>query len=177
VSGTEEHLSWYAIHVAAKKEKQTTTMLLQKGYECFLPLHAKRTTWSDRLKVTSAPLFAGYVFSRFDIQHRLPILMTPNVYGVVGAGKRPIAVADSDLDAIRTALQNGMVLEPYDSLQKGDSVRVTKGPLTGFEGIFVRYQGGCRLILSVSLINRSVAVEIDRLCVEACPATLPQRQH
>ena len=137
MSGTEEQQSWYAIHVAAKKEKQTTTMLLQKGYECFLPLYAKRTTWSDRLKVTSAPLFAGYVFSRFDIQHRLPILMTPNVYGVVGAGKRPIAIADSDLDAIRTALQNGMVLEPYDSLQKGDTVRVTKGPLAGFEGIFV----------------------------------------
>jgi transcription antitermination factor NusG len=162
----DEHLSWYAIQVTAKKEKLVASVLAEKGYECFLPLYPKRSMWSDRVKVTSVPLFIGYVFSRFDVQCRLPILVTPNVRAVVGNGKIPAAIPGQDLDAIRIALQNGFPVEPYDCFQEGDVVRVTKGPLTGVEGSFLHYRGSSRLILSVPLIQRSVAVEIDRLCVE-----------
>jgi transcription antitermination factor NusG len=100
------------------------------------------------------------------VRQRLPILVTPNVYAVVGNGKVPSAIPERDLDAIRAALRNGLPVEPYDCLEEGDVVRVTKGPLTGVEGVFIQYRGSCRLILSVPLIQRSVAVEIDRLCVE-----------
>jgi transcription antitermination factor NusG len=168
---SDEQLSWYAIHVAARKEKQITTILSEKGYTCFLPLYNKQSTWSDRIKVTSLPLFAGYVFCRFDVQTRLPILVTPNVHGIVGAGKIPLSIPEHDLDAIRTALQNGLPLAPHDSLQKGDLVRVTKGPLIGVEGSFLRYHSGYRLVLSIGLINRSVSVEMDRNCVEPCSRT------
>jgi transcription antitermination factor NusG len=161
-----EHLGWYAIQVASKKEKLVASALTEKGYQCYLPLYPKRTQWSDRIKVTSVPLFGGYVFSRFDVRHRLPVLVTPNVLAVVGNGKIPAAIPERDLDAIRIALQNGLTVEPHDCLQEGDTVRVTKGPLTGIEGSFIQYRGSCRLILSVPLIQRSVAVEIDRLCVE-----------
>lgn len=163
---SSEHLAWYAIQVATRKEKQIASMLSEKGYECFLPLYSKRTVWSDRVKSTTVPLFCGYVFTRLDVRFRLPVLMTPNVQGIVGAGKVPAAVPDEDLEAIRTALRNGFPVEPHDDLHQGDLVRVTRGPLTGLEGSFIRYQGGFRLILSVSLINRSVAVEMDRACVE-----------
>ena len=166
MDGTVEHLGWYAIQVASKKEKLVTSVLTEKGYQCYLPLYPKRVVWSDRIKVTSVPLFGGYVFSRFDVRHRLPILVTPNVLSVVGNGKVPVAIPERDLDTIRIALQNGLAVEPHDRLEEGDIVRVTKGPLTGIEGSFIQYRGGCRLILSVPLIQRSVAVEIDRFCVE-----------
>ena len=166
MDSTVEHLGWYAIQVASRKEKLVASVLAEKGYECFLPLYPKRSMWSDRVKVTSVPLFVGYVFSRFDVRCRMPILVTPNVHAVVGNGKIPAAIPGRDLDAIRVALQNGFPVEPYDCLQEGDVVRVTKGPLTGVEGAFLQYRGSCRLILSVPLIQRSVAVEIDRLCVE-----------
>jgi transcription antitermination factor NusG len=161
-----DHLGWYAIQVASRKEKLVASVLTEKGYECFLPLYPKRSMWSDRVRITSVPLFVGYVFSRFDVRCRLPILVTPNVHAVVGNGKIPAAIPGPDLDAIRVALQNGFPVEPCDCLQEGDVVRVTKGPLTGVEGSFLQYRGSCRLILSVPLIQRSVAVEIDRLCVE-----------
>ena len=166
MDGTLEHLGWYAIQVASKKEQFVASVLTEKGYQCYLPLYPKRTTWSDRIKVTSAPLFGGYVFSRFDVRYRLPILVTPNVFSVVGNGKVPIAIPERDLDGIRIALQNGLAVEPHDCLQEGDIVRVTKGPLSGVEGSFIQYRGSCRLIFSVPLIQRSVAVEIDRACVE-----------
>jgi transcription antitermination factor NusG len=168
--------SWYAIHVSAKKEKQVAEMLCQKAYECFLPVYTKRSMWSDRINITTSPLFSGYVFSRFDVRYRLPILMTPNVHGIVGAGKVPTAIPENDIEAIRTALRNGMPVEPYDSLSNGDTVVVTKGPLEGVQGMFIRYQGSFRLVLSLPLINRSVAVEMDRSCVERCSAS-HVRQH
>jgi transcription antitermination factor NusG len=169
MSVNSEHFAWYAIQVASRKEKQTATVLSEKGYECFLPLYSKRTMWSDRIKKTTVPLFAGYVFTRLDVRFRLPILVTPYVQGIVGHGKVPVAVSEEDLEAVRTALRNGVPIEPCDSLHHGDAVRVIKGPLAGLEGSFVRYHRGFRLVFSVSLINRSVAVEMDRACVEPAP--------
>ena len=161
-----ERLSWYAIEVACQKEKLVASVLSEKGYECYLPLYSKRSVWSDRIRVTSIPLFCGYVFSRLDIQYRLPVLVTPGVRSIVGHGKIPVAVPERDLEAVRVVLTNGFPIEPCERLQEGDRVRVTKGPLTGVEGSFLRYRGSYRLILSVSLIERSIAVEIDRSCVE-----------
>lgn len=161
-----EPLAWYAIHVTPQKEKQIAYVLSDKGYDCFLPLYARRRVWSDRIKVTEVPLFGGYVFCRLDVQFRLPVLMTPNVRAIVGSGKIPVEIPEPDLEAIRAVLRSGLPVEPCDSLHAGDAVRVTKGPLAGLAGEFVRYRGSCRLILSIPLINRSVAVEMDRVYVE-----------
>ena len=164
-----ERFSWYAIEVACQKEKLVASVLSEKGYECYLPLYSKRSVWSDRIRVTSVPLFCGYVFSRFDVQHRLPILVTPGVRSIVGHGKVPVAIPERDLETVRVVLKNGFPIEPCQRLQAGDRVRVIKGPLTGIEGSFLRHRGSYRLILSVSLIERSIAVELDRSCVEPIP--------
>lgn len=159
-------LRWYAIGVASRKEKTVASALSEKGYDCFLPLCNRRRIWSDRIKVISVPLFDGYVFSRFDAHHRLPILVTPGVRAIVGTGKVPVSIPEREIDAIRLAVEHGFSVEPCDRLEQGDLVRVKKGALTGVEAIFVRYRGTDRLVLSVSLIQRSVAVEIDRVYVE-----------
>lgn len=168
-----ETLGWYALQTAPRKEKLVSSVLSEKGYECFLPLYSRRSVWSDRIKVTSLPLFPGYVFSRFDVQVRLPILMTPGVNTVVGNGKIPTPVSEDDLNAVRAVLRNRLPVEPCDSLEEGDPVRVIKGPLEGLTGSFVQYRGCYRLILSISLINRSVAVDIDRAYVESISSRRP----
>ena len=89
----EQH-SWYAVQVTTRKEAVVSTILAGKGYECYVPLYPKRRMWSDRVKVTLAPVFSGYVFTRFDVRYRLPILVTQNVQGIVGAGKLPIAIPE-----------------------------------------------------------------------------------
>jgi transcription antitermination factor NusG len=159
-------LQWYAVEVRSRKEQLVASVLTQKDHECFLPLYQSRKVWSDRIKTSAVPLFAGYVFSRFDATHRLPILITPCVRSIVGTDNGPTPIDDSELEAIRIATQNGLSLEPCDHLQDGDRVVVTKGLLTGIEGSFVRYRGSDRLILSVSLIHRSVAIEIDRAYIQ-----------
>jgi transcription antitermination factor NusG len=159
-------LYWYAIEVASHKEKTVASTLTDKGFECFLPLYTRRRMWSDRIKVSVVPLFDGYVFCRFDVCLRMPVLMTPAVRAIVANGHIPAAIPERELDAIRIALQHGFPVEPCDTLNEGDRVRVTRGALAGVEGTFVRHRGSDRLIVSVSLIQRSVSMEIDRLCVE-----------
>jgi transcription antitermination factor NusG len=163
----EPGCSWYAVEVAYKKELVVASALGHKSFECYVPLYESRKVWTDRIKVVSLPLFSGYVFCRFDPNgKRLPILMTPFVRQVVSINREPAPIPDAEIDGIRLALESGAAVEPCERLQSGSRVTVSKGPFTGFEGDFVRYQGKDRLILSISLINRAVAVEIDRAFVE-----------
>ena len=162
-------LNWYAVDVASRKEALVASVVTEKGYECFLPLYNRRALWSDRIKVSAVPLFAGYVFCRFDPQFRLPILVTPGVRDIVGARRVPIPIADSEIEGIRLAVLSGFALEPCSHLKQGDRVLITKGPLKGVEGMVVRHHGTDRLLLSVTAIQQSLAVEVDKLCVELIP--------
>src|SRR5215469_5369890 len=83
-------LEWYALQVRPRTEKFTVQLLNQKGYEPFLPTYLRKRRWSDRVKVLSEPLFPGYLFCRLDARFRLPVLTTPSVISIVGAGKEPI---------------------------------------------------------------------------------------
>src|SRR5690242_6825180 len=94
-------LPWYAIHVRSKCEKKAADALARKGYECLLPVYRERRKWSDRTKVVELPLFPSYVFSRFDVEVRLPILKTPGVLAVAGIGRIPQPLDPAEIDQVR----------------------------------------------------------------------------
>jgi len=160
-------LPWYALHVRTRHEVGVSAHLRGMGYEDFLPLHKSRTRWSDRVKETETPLFPGYLFCRFDPQNRLPILKTPGVIQVVGYSRQPIPVEEAEIEAIQALVASGIPSQPWPYLEVGDKVRIGSGPLRGREGILVEFKGRHRLILSVALLQRSVAVEIDAALVTA----------
>jgi transcription antitermination factor NusG len=135
--------------------------LLNKGYEGFLPLYRQKSRWSDRIKEIQLPLFPGYLFCRFDVNKRLPILITPGVIQVVGIGKTPHPVDESEISALQSIVLSGLQTEPRSYLNIGQRVRVELGPLSGVEGILTAMKGYSRLVVSVSLLQRSVSVEID----------------
>jgi transcription antitermination factor NusG len=154
---------WYAIRIQSRLGNVAAATLRGKGYEEFLPLYRSRRRWSDRFKELELPLFPGYLFCRFDVTDRLlPILTTPGVIGIVGAGKTPIPVDDEEIEAIRAILRSGLAARPWPFLQVGSKVYIERGPLTGMEGIIANADKVYRLIVSVNLLQRSVAVEIDR---------------
>jgi transcription antitermination factor NusG len=157
---------WYALHVKPRFEKYVTTQLDSKGYETFLPTYVSKRKWSDRVKSLSLPLFPSYVFCRFDIHSRLPIVITPGVMAVLGAGKIPAPIDESELSAIRHITEAQVRAEPCPYLAVGEMVRVESGPLEGLVGIVLRTKGSDRLVVSVSLLMRSVSVEIDRSWVK-----------
>jgi transcription antitermination factor NusG len=158
-----DNLSWYALRIRSGLSNVASATLRGKGYEDFLPLYRSRRRWSDRIKELELPLFPGYLFCRFDVGDRLmPILTTPGVIGIVGAGKTPVPVGDEEIEAIRAILRSGLAAQPWPFLGIGAKVYVERGPLAGVEGIITNADKAYRLVVSVSLLQRSVAVEIDR---------------
>ena len=157
---------WYALHVKPRFEKYVQIHLEEKGYESFFPAYVSTRRWSDRVKSISLPLFPSYVFCRFDVHDRLPILVTPGVHFIVGIGKTAAAVDEAEIAAVRHVLESGVMTQPWPYLKEGEMVRVEAGALEGLTGIVVRAKGVDRLIISVTLLMRSVSVEIDRRCVQ-----------
>jgi len=137
-------------------------MARNKGFHEFLPLYQSRRRWSDRQKTVELPLFPGYLFCRLDPQRRLPILRIPGVLHFVGVGNVPMPIKETEIAAIEQAIQSGLVTEPWPFLELGQRVRLEAGPLAGLEGILVATSKVERLVVSVALLRRSVAVSIER---------------
>jgi transcription antitermination factor NusG len=155
-------LPWFAIQVRSRYESVVSAFLGGKGYDWFLPTYWCRRRWSDRVKKIEVPLFPGYLFCRFDPEKRLPILKTPGLISIVGIAKRPIPVDDAEIAALRTLVDSDVAREPWPYLRVGQKVRIEYGSLCGLEGILLKCKGVDRIVLSVTLLQRSVAAEIDR---------------
>jgi len=155
-------LCWFALQIRSRWEGTTAELLRGKGLETLLPTYTTKRKWSDRLKVVESPLFPGYVFCRFDVHNRLPVLITPGVISVVGRGKTPIAVDDAEILSIRAAIESGIQMEPWPYVEIGERVRIKDDVFDGMEGILTNFKGSHRVVISVSLLRRSVALEIDR---------------
>jgi transcription antitermination factor NusG len=157
---------WYALYTCSRHEKQVAAQLEQRDFEVFLPLYPSLRRWKDRRVELQLPLFPGYLFVRIPLQHRIEVLNVPGAVRFVTFNGRPAAVTDNDLRSVRSALTEGLRVQPSPYLKIGRRVRVRGGPLTGTEGILVRKKDRFRLVLSIDIIMRSVAVEVDALDVE-----------
>jgi len=160
---------WFALQVKGNYENVVTAHLGGKGYEWFLPFYKSRTRWSDRWKEISRPLFPGYLFCRLDPLNRFPILSIPGVTCIVGAANKPVAIDEAEIIAIQTAVKSGLPSQPWTYLQIGRRVRIEHGPLCGLEGIVLSFKREHRLVLSVTLLQRSVAVGVEPNWVTALP--------
>lgn len=152
---------WCAVQVTPRHEVIVSAILRSKGYEEFLPMYRVKRQWSDRRKEIETPLFTGYVFCRLNSGIPWSIVTTPGVVRIVGTRKEINVIEDREIDAIQLVLKAGVRVEPCAYAKIGDRVRITNGPLTGVEGIVTGYKNQQRLVLSVNLIQSSVAVEVD----------------
>ena len=152
---------WYAVRVRSNFERTVSTFLAQKAVEHFLPTYRSRRIWADRIKTLDMPLFPGYVFCRIPVEERNRVLTTSGVVDLVGAGRHAIPIADTEIEAIRALVHSQVAAEPWPFLKIGQMVQVRRGPLAGLEGILIKTKNSHRLIVSVTLLERSVAAEID----------------
>ena len=153
--------SWYALQVRSRKEGYVASQIEGQGYECLLPTYKSVRKWSDRVKEVEQPLFPGYLFCRFDSQNRRSVITTPGVLQIVGYGRTAISVSDEEIQSLQLAVSSGMPKQPWPYLEVGQRVRVNYGTLSGLEGILVNVKGNHRVILSVTLLQRSVAMEVE----------------
>ena len=162
---------WWALYTRHQHEKTVATVLSAKGFEVFLPLYESTRRWKDRSKMITLPLFPCYVFIRGGLHRRLQVMTTSGVHMALLSGDHVAIIPEGEIQAIRRAVEGAHRVEPHPFLKCGERVRVTRGSLEGVEGILVRKKNLYRLILSVDMMAKSVAMEIDAADVEAVTGT------
>lgn len=158
---------WYALYTNARHEKVVAKQLEERRIETFLPLYRSWHRWKDRRKQVELALFPSYVFVRIEEQQKLPVLKVPGAVQVVSFNGKMAALPEREIEALRNALENEIYAEPCPYLKVGRKVRVVRGPMEGAEGVLSRKKDKCRVVISVDVLMRSVAVEVDGTDLEA----------
>ncbi|MBE0660067.1 MAG: UpxY family transcription antiterminator [Bryobacteraceae bacterium] len=156
---------WFAVRVRSNQERMVSLYLREIGYEEYSPSFKVERQWSDRIKLIDQPLFPGYVFCKLDLTDRLPIMKAPGVVGLVGVGRSPVPVPAVEVERVRRMVSSGLLVTPWPYLKVGQQVLIERGPLAGLEGILERVKNKLRIVVSVTLLQRAVAAEIDRAWV------------
>jgi transcription antitermination factor NusG len=167
---------WFALRVKPNHEKPVAAALRGKGLQEFLPLLSSRRQWSDRVKTVDIPLFPGYLFCRLNLEDRMPLITTPGFLYLVGVGRNPEPVDESEILAIQSVLRSGLPVTPWPSLMIGQKVQIKQGPLRGLEGVLTKIANQHRIYVSVTLLKRSVSVEIDPHWVQPI-SSIPGHMH
>jgi transcription termination/antitermination protein NusG len=158
---------WYAVYTWARHEKKIAQHFDDRGITYFLPLYTSLHKWNKKLAKVSVPLFPGYIFVQ-TLQHTRYIpLSVPGVVHFVGTAKAPTEIPAEEMELLQKAISTGLKVEPYPYLAPGNRVRITSGPMSGITGTIQRTSAGCRIIISVDMIMRSVAVEVDAASLTA----------
>ena len=152
---------WYALYTCANHEKRVAAELSSRTVEHFLPLYSSLRRWKDRRVRLDLPLFPGYVFVRLAVQDRLRALEVPSVVRLVGFNNQPAALPDEEMEILRSGLRQRSGAEPHPFLTVGRRVQITGGPFAGLEGVLKRKSNSLRVIISLNLIQRSLAVGVD----------------
>ncbi len=155
----EQH--WYAAYTCAQHEKRVAAELGMREVEHFLPLYSSVRRWRDRRVTRDLPLFPGYVFVRVALRDRLRVLQIPSVVRLVGFSGQPTALPDTEMEIMRSGLSQSLRAEPHPFLTVGRRVRITGGPFAGLEGVLKRKRSRLRVVVSLSLIQCSMAVDVD----------------
>jgi transcription antitermination factor NusG len=153
---------WYAVYTYPRHEKTVAQQLESKFVETFLPTLASHSRWKDRRVVVTRPLFPGYVFTRINLSERSKIVSIPSVIRILAAfNGKPAAIPDAEIDTVRLCVTSGVALEAHPFIEVGQRVRVRSGPFEGVTGIVVNQTNGYKVVISIGLINQSIALEID----------------
>jgi transcription antitermination factor NusG len=153
--------NWYALEVKRRCEKHAASLLAAKGFEEYLPTHRPTHRWKGRAADVELALFPGYLFCRFAETDRLQVLTTPGVYRVVSFSNRPAPVDERELSALQRLLASTSAVAECEYTALGQRVKVEAGPLRGVEGIVVGHRKDARLIVSITILQRSVVTEIN----------------
>jgi transcription antitermination factor NusG len=159
--------AWYAVYTKFQHEKSAAASLANKNIEVFLPVYRAVHRWKDRSQMVILPLFPCYAFVRINLERKLEVLRTAGVRWLVESAGRACPIPDAQIEAVRKVCSAGARVQPHPFLRIGDLVRVRGGALASTEGILVRTKNQYRVVITVELLQRSVAVEVEISNVES----------
>jgi transcription antitermination factor NusG len=168
----EKCAPWFALYVKARHEKNVEQILKSKGLETFLPTYTKVHLNRKKFEL---PYFPSYLFCRIELNNKLPVISTPSVFSIVGTSREPEAVPEAEINDLRVILASGYRTLPWPYIAAGQEVQMNSGPLQGVRGTVVSSSSDKWLVISVHLLQRSIAVKVDRRSIDfvTMPVSLP----
>lgn len=164
----DAELPWYAVYTCARHEKWVKQQMDLRQIRCVLPLYRTVHRWKDRRKELVLPLFPSYVFVNLPLKERIRVLEIPGVVSFVNSQGKPLPLPPNEIGPFLIEKAAGLRVEPHPFVQVGRRVRLRNGALAGLEGTLLRKKEGLRLVVSIEMLMRSVAVEVDADDVEPC---------
>jgi transcription antitermination factor NusG len=160
---------WYVAQVRPQCEAMVASLLNFKGYESFLPLRADLR----RRTAPETPLFSGYVFFTAGDAVAGPVVTTPGVVRILGAGGCPQMVPETEIESLKRIARSGLPVSSWPAFETGAPVELIDGPLRGCRGVVRHLVGEVRLVVSVEVLQRSVAVQVQRSWVRGMGRMFP----
>lgn len=164
--GSQDHLQWYAVYTYPRHERAVTEHLQSLSLVAYLPTLLTESEWKDRRVRLHTPAFPSYIFTQISLAQRSKVLNASGVVRILSFNGKPVPIADSEIEALRLCLDKGTAIERCPTLEVGDRVRVRSGALEGLIGHISRCKKDRRLIVPITLIHQSVAIEIDMQLLE-----------
>ncbi len=169
----DDAFRWFAIEVKQRYERFVAGILEEKEIAALSPFYVIRKQVSDKIRALEIPFFPGYVFGRFDPAKRMPVLTTPGVRRIVSMGKEPVALSDEEIHSVQLLMRSKSNVQQHPYLRIGSPVLIVRGPLAGLKGYLVEMKSSFRVVVSVTLIQRSIAAEVDITMLSADPSAAP----
>jgi transcription antitermination factor NusG len=151
---------WFAVYTQSRHEHRVAQHFATQAIQHFLPLYRAQRQWKDRRATLELPLFPNYLFVQIALEARVAVLRTPGVVGFVSSGAKPSPLDDYEIETLRSGLHLRKVT-PHSYLVVGERVRIRSGPMRGLEGVLVRQNNSDRVVITLSQIKQSIAVEIS----------------
>ena len=158
--------NWYALYTCPRHEKRVAELIQHRSFGCFVPLYRSVRRWKDRRKELELVLFPGYVFVQMPLEKKAQVLQLPGAVRLVSFNGQPATLSPNEIETLQRRLSSAEGAQPHPYLCRGRRVRVCRGAMKGLEGIIVRRKERCRVVFSIDLIMRSVAVEVDEADLE-----------
>lgn len=172
MTNIKEDKKWFAIYVKSRNEKKVFKLLDDIGIESFLPLITRVKQWSDRKKKVEEPLFRSYLFVNIPLTDYYKVLQVPGVVKFITFEKKPVAVPDNQIIAIKEYINDSDLHEiDYENFKEGELVRIKSGQMKDLVGRFVKINGKHRIIIDIEAVGQSLPVNISRSNVEAVKET------
>lgn len=165
----EDQLRWYALHARSRHEDVVFQGLRKKSVEAFLPKIQVMSRRRDRRKRIFVPLLPGYVFVHTDLNpHQYwDIIKTYGVVRIIGVKGKPVPVKEEEIASLQILHGTDRTVRNQAYMKTGDMVMIMEGPLKGLTGFYLRHRGKSgKVVVSIELLQRSLAVEIEHWIVE-----------
>lgn len=162
--GASPDIPWRVAHTKSRREKALAAFLSEHHIGYYLPLIKRRQPSRLRTRYAMVPLFPGYIFFKGTAEHRYTAFTSNHISKIIEVVNQEQFIAE--LTNTYKLLSLNSNVYPYDFLTEGEKVRVTQGPMKGVEGIISYKKGNCRLVVNVTTISHSVAVDVEAGMVE-----------